>query len=94
VALQAFAARHRLDQIVTLRPDVGPLGDVLPELLAKLADQGVHLALVDRPCDLALRPLARAGFFKFWETLQSPNPDEQRFPPWVGDGRGLEKFKV
>jgi deoxyribodipyrimidine photo-lyase len=71
--LLAFATRHRLEQIVALRPDVGPLGDVLPDLMEKLAAIGVCLALVDRPRDLRLRPIATSGFFKFWETLQKKN---------------------
>jgi deoxyribodipyrimidine photo-lyase len=71
--LLVFATRHRLEQIVTLRPDVGPLGDALPDLMEKLAAMGVRLALVDRPRDLTLQPLATSGFFKFWETLQKNN---------------------
>lgn len=69
-ALTSWAKEHRLEQIVTLRPDVGPLDDALPEIVAALSDAGVHLSLVDRPRDLVLRPLANSGFFQFWERMQ------------------------
>ena len=57
-------------QIVTLRPDTGPLDDALPDVIAALAGAGIHLAFVDRPRDLVLRPLASGGFFQFWERMQ------------------------
>ena len=69
-ALADWAKQHHLAQIVTLRPDTGPLDDALPELTAILAAAGVSLALVDRPRDLVLRPLATGGFFQFWERMQ------------------------
>lgn len=69
-ALTRWAKDQRLEQIVALRPDVGPLDDALPEVIAALSDAGIHLLLVDRPRDLALRPLAGGGFFQFWERMQ------------------------
>jgi deoxyribodipyrimidine photo-lyase len=57
-------------QIITLRPEVGPLGDLLPGISSALGTHGIHLALIDRPSDLELRPLATGGFFQFWENLQ------------------------
>lgn len=68
--LVEWARSHRLDQVVTLRPDPGPLADELPEIAAALAAAGVSLSLVDRPRDLLLRPLATGGFFQFWERMQ------------------------
>jgi hypothetical protein len=68
--LATWAKDHHLEQIVTLRPEVGPLGDALPSIAAALAGAGIHLALVDRPRDLVLRPLATGGFFQFWERMQ------------------------
>ncbi len=69
-ALADWAKEHALGQIVTLRPDTGPLDDALPDVIAALAGAGIHLALVDRPRDLVLRPLATGGFFQFWERMQ------------------------
>ncbi len=77
--LVAWAGAHGLRQIVTLRPDVGPLNDELPEIQRVLDDAGIHLALFDRPGDLALRPLARRGFFDFWKKL-APRIREKHEP--------------
>lgn len=68
--LVRWAKDRRLEQIVALRPDTGPLDDALPEISAALASAGVSLALIDRPRDLLLRPLATGGFFQFWERMQ------------------------
>ncbi len=70
-ALITWAHSQPLSQIVTLRPEIGPLNDVLPSLMSKLKAAGIHLALVDRPRDLVLRPLATGGFFQFWEKMQN-----------------------
>lgn len=69
-ALTRWAIDHSLHQIVALRPDTGPLDDALPGIATALAGSGIHLALVDRPRDLILRPLATGGFFQFWERMQ------------------------
>ena len=68
--LVAWAGVHGLSQIVSLRPDVGPLADALPALSHALEGAGIRLVLVDRPRDVVLRPLATAGFFGFWENLK------------------------
>jgi deoxyribodipyrimidine photo-lyase len=67
--LVRWAGIHDISQIVCLRPDVGPLADALPALELALESSGTRLVLVDRPRDLALRPLATGGFFGFWESL-------------------------
>lgn len=69
-ALIAWANSHDLLQIVTLRPEIGPLHDQLPQLQHTLHQHGIRLALIDRPEDLELRPMARKGFFNYWKTLQ------------------------
>jgi len=68
--LLRWAESHHLYQIITLRPEVGPLDDRLPEIRVTLNNANIHLALVDRPNDLKLRPLATGGFFQFWEKLR------------------------
>lgn len=68
-ALVDWALTNKLQQIATLRPFTGPLADALPSILSALQSKGIHLALTDRPRDLAFRPLATAGFFKFWESI-------------------------
>jgi len=69
-ALAGWARACHLDEVATLRPEIGPLDDALPAVRTALAAAGVSLALVDRPEDLALRPLATRGFFQFWEKLR------------------------
>lgn len=69
-ALVDWAVRRGIDQVVALRPEVGPLGDAVAGLVERLGARGIGLVLVDRPRDLALRPLATGGFFKFWETMR------------------------
>jgi deoxyribodipyrimidine photo-lyase len=69
-SLATWAKAHDLEQVVTLRPDIGPLDGTLQNIAAALAGSGIHLALVDRPRDLVLRPLASGGFFQFWERMR------------------------
>jgi len=69
-ALLRWASEHQLQQIAAMRPEIGPLHDQCIELQIALTKKGVELILFDRPQDLALRPLATAGFFGFWEKMQ------------------------
>jgi deoxyribodipyrimidine photo-lyase len=72
--LSMWAQRHQLSQIVTLRPDIGPLSDALERLRKSLTASGIQLLQVDRAEDLELRPLAQGGFFQFWEKLSKRLP--------------------
>ena len=65
-----WARSNQLSQVVTIRPEVGLLGSGIISLSEILAVEGIRLVLIDRPRDLALRPLAIGGFFKFWEKMQ------------------------
>ena len=69
-ALLRWASDHQLQQIAAMRPEIGPLDDQIEELQTTLTKSGIDLLLLDRPEDLALRPLATAGFFGFWEKIQ------------------------
>lgn len=69
-ALLRWAKSLKLQQVVALRPEVGPLHDSLPSLRAALIKEGIRLALIDRPEDLRVRPFATGGFFQFWERLR------------------------
>lgn len=68
--LPGWAKSLKLQQVVALRPEVGPLQDSLPSLRAALAKEGIRLALIDRPEDLRVRLFATGGFFQFWERLR------------------------
>jgi len=69
-AILHWAKLNKLQHVVTLRPEVGPLNDSLPTLRASLADAGIRLILIDRPEDLQIREFATGGFFQFWERVQ------------------------
>ena len=69
-ALLRWATEHQLQQIATMRPEIGPLYDQLDHLQAELSIAGIELIFFDRPEDIALRPLATGGFFSFWEKTQ------------------------
>ena len=69
-ALIHWASEHQLQQIATMRPEIGPLHDQLATLQAALSNAGIELIFFDRPEDVALRPLATGGFFGFWEKMQ------------------------
>jgi len=69
-ALLRWAAGHQLQQIATMRPEIGPLHDQLDHLQTALSNAGIELIFFDRPEDLALRPLATSGFFGFWEKMR------------------------
>jgi len=69
-ALVKWAMANALDQVVAVRPDIGPLHDSLPLLRTSLAGIGVSLVLIDRPDDLRIRNFASGGFFQFWERLR------------------------
>ncbi len=65
-----WASEHRLDQVVAMRPEIGPLHDQIPATQVALRKAGIDLLLYDRTEDLALRPLATDGFFGFWEKME------------------------
>lgn len=68
--VKAWARRHELDQVITIRPEIGPLHDRFEALETGLREMGVSLVFVDRPEDLELRSLATGGFFGFWKKVQ------------------------
>lgn len=69
-AISAWARRDRLDAVVAFAPFVGPLRDTLPAIQSALQAEGIQLVLVRRPYDAELFPLARSGYFGFWERAQ------------------------
>jgi deoxyribodipyrimidine photo-lyase len=69
-ALLRWACANHLQQVVAMRPEIGPIHDQAHELQIALANAGIDLVFLDRSEDLALRPFATAGFFGFWEKMQ------------------------
>jgi deoxyribodipyrimidine photo-lyase len=64
-ALRDWAARHRLQQLVTAQAPVGPVADRIAAMAAALAGDGVRLVSLRRDWDAAAWPLATKGFFAF-----------------------------
>ena len=64
-AVRDWAARHRLQQVVTAEAPVGAVADRLAALHTALAGDGVRLVRVRREWDAAAWPLATKGFFPF-----------------------------
>lgn len=65
-SLAFWLQEHERQKVVGLRPEVGPLHDELKDLGA---DES-QITLMVREEDRYLRPMATAGFFKFWKKLQ------------------------
>jgi deoxyribodipyrimidine photo-lyase len=64
-AMRDWAARHRLQQVVTAEAAVGPVADRIKALARALAGDGVRLVTLRRDWDAAAWPLATKGFFGF-----------------------------
>ncbi len=75
-SLIRWASENQLQQIAAMRPEIGPLHDQVPEIQAALNQANIDLILHDRPEDLALRPLATAGFFGFWEKMRKLHQED------------------
>jgi deoxyribodipyrimidine photo-lyase len=69
-ALSAWAAAHRLGEIVSMAPMVGPTRDLLPRLRNRLQEQGVRLTLLRRLSDQRVFEGATAGFFPYWQKIK------------------------
>lgn len=67
--LAGLAVEHGFRRWVCAELAVGPLADQRDEIRRALADVGVEWTEVRRPWDAALWPLARKGFFDFWDRV-------------------------
>lgn len=64
-----WARRKGLRKVVAMRPFVGPLGDELKAVENELREAGVEPVWTRRGSDLRLLPMARKGFFAYWEAV-------------------------
>ncbi len=95
-SLVAWAKAQGLQAVVALRPAVGPLHTLSSVVRTRLAAENVTLHLVWRPEDAATLPLARAGYFAFWQGAreqlfgQEAEPDAEpgKTFPRKGKGKG------
>ena len=67
--LLEWARWERLEAVVAMRPFTGPLGDEVRRVEEALGAAGVRLVWVRRASDAAVLPLAKRGFFPFWEAM-------------------------
>jgi hypothetical protein len=67
--LLEWARWERLEAVVAMRPFTGPLGDEARRVEQALAAAGVRLVWVRRASDAVVLPLAKRGFFPFWEAM-------------------------
>ena len=74
-SITQWARREQLRQVVALRPQVGPLADLIPSIRQDLASHDVELLLLDRATDRAARSLATGSFFSFWKKCQREFPE-------------------
>lgn len=93
VPLAQVARAHRLDGWIALRPAVGPLADAIPALETALAADGFRIQWCRRAWDERLWPLARSGYFPFWEkarrVLWRGNPSDLQLEiPWMNQAAG------
>jgi len=65
--VRAWVEKEKLDAVVALSPNVGPVADALPSIRQVSDSMNVPLHLLRRPWDADLFPAARSGFFPFWE---------------------------
>lgn len=64
-----WAQRERVEVLVAMRPFVGLLGDEIETIEAELGKVGVRCVWLRRVTDEQVLPLAKRGFFPFWEKL-------------------------
>lgn len=66
-ALASWLQEQGMHTLVTMAPHTGPVADALPAIRQALDAHGIRLHLTRRLWDSQLFPLARAGFFPYWE---------------------------
>jgi deoxyribodipyrimidine photo-lyase len=77
--LKSWVAIEKLDAVVAMAPNIGPVADALPSIRRALSTLNVPLNLVRRPWDAQMFPSAQSGFFPFWE--KTSRWLARQFPP-------------
>jgi hypothetical protein len=67
--IHPMIAAHSIEQIVMMKPMVGPLDDALRPFLLELAGNQVDIHTLQREEDARYFPFARSGFFPFWKKV-------------------------
>jgi deoxyribodipyrimidine photo-lyase len=77
--IKAWVEGEKLDAVIAMAPNIGPVADALPSIRRALDSMNVPLHLVRRPWDAQMFPAAKSGFFPFWE--KTSRWLGQQFPP-------------
>jgi deoxyribodipyrimidine photo-lyase len=67
--IHPMIAAHSIEQIVMMKPMVGPLDDALRPFLLELTGKQVDIHALRREEDARCFPFARSGFFPFWKKV-------------------------
>jgi len=74
-SLKDWVRAHDLRRIVMAAPSVGPVRDSLEPFLHWCGECGVVVMRIRRRWDARVFPLAKAGFFPFWNGLRPRLPE-------------------
>lgn len=74
-SLKDWVRAHDLRRIVMAAPSVGPVRDSLEPFLHWCGECGVVVTRIRRRWDARVFPLAKAGFFPFWNGLRPRLPE-------------------
>lgn len=67
--LSSAVASAGIEEVVMMKPFVGPVRDALRDLPIKLSELGVGFSRLRRPWDNALLPYTQRGFFPYWNSV-------------------------
>lgn len=70
-SLVEWVKKHKLQQVIAYRPEVGFLDDQIPALRKALAQTEVSLLLLDHHEDEDVQTFAKGGFFSFWKKVET-----------------------
>jgi hypothetical protein len=74
-SLKEWVENHGLRRVVMAAPSVGPVRDSLEPFLQWCGECGIVVTRVRRRWDARVFPLAKAGFFPFWNSVRPQLPE-------------------
>ena len=63
--------KYQISQVMTARPEIGPLNDEMPTMRASLEEKDVSLHFLERQEDQFQKGLSKSGFFSFWKKIET-----------------------
>jgi deoxyribodipyrimidine photo-lyase len=74
-SLKDWVKTHDLRRIVMAAPSVGPVRDSLEPFFQWCSEYGIIVTRLRRRWDARVFPLAKAGFFPFWNSVRPQVPE-------------------